>query len=287
MAFPASGGGTGIGNGEETLHTIAASGASQALNFANGATQQITLTADCTFTLAGFVSGKACYLTLKLVQDATGSRLVTWPTVTWIGTGTAPTLQTAAGAVDSVVLFSEDGGTTIYGVAQTSASGLASGTSFPGSPSDGDLFYRSDSRILYEYDSTSGHWLSVDRQYVPFGPGDSLFSSSLTTPVGLLPMPESMYLESWEATTYVATTNDGSNYYTFTLQGLAPGAPSVTTLGSFSTAADTVGNWVAHSVPLALVVTPATYAALNVKPTQTGSPGSGQAPSMLIVRKVG
>ena len=39
---------------------------------------------------------------LELVQDATGSRTVTWPSnVSWAG-GTAPTLTTTAGGVDLI-----------------------------------------------------------------------------------------------------------------------------------------------------------------------------------------
>ena len=45
-----------------------------------------------------------CTLMLTLIQDATGSRTVTWPaTVKWPG-GTAPTLSTAANARDKVAL---------------------------------------------------------------------------------------------------------------------------------------------------------------------------------------
>ena len=56
-----------------------------------------------------------CNLVLMLIQDATGSRTVTWPaTCKWVG-GTAPTLSTAANAVD-VISFYYDG-TNYYGVA--------------------------------------------------------------------------------------------------------------------------------------------------------------------------
>jgi len=51
----------------------------------------------------------------KLIQDATGSRTVTWPAaVLWPG-GTAPTLSTGANAVDLVALYYD--GTNYYGVA--------------------------------------------------------------------------------------------------------------------------------------------------------------------------
>jgi filamentous hemagglutinin family protein len=76
--------------------------------------QQITInaaTATLTFTAPAGVSN----LLLRVVQDATGGRLVTWPaTVKWAG-GAAPTLSTAANAVDVVSFFYN--GTNYYGTA--------------------------------------------------------------------------------------------------------------------------------------------------------------------------
>lgn len=40
--------------------------------------------------------------------------------------------------------------------------GISTGTSFPGSPSDNDLFYRTDLDMLFFYNSASTHWLSVN-----------------------------------------------------------------------------------------------------------------------------
>lgn len=55
-----------------------------------------------------------CNLMLMLVQDTTGSRTATWPaTVRWAG-GSAPTLSTAANAIDIVSFFYD--GTNYYGV---------------------------------------------------------------------------------------------------------------------------------------------------------------------------
>ena len=52
---------------------------------------------------------------LKIIQDGSGSRTITWPaTVKWPN-GTGPTLSTAAGAVDIVTLYYD--GTNYYSVA--------------------------------------------------------------------------------------------------------------------------------------------------------------------------
>jgi hypothetical protein len=74
------------------------------------------LSAACTFTFTGAVAGSAYSFTLLAVQDATGSRLATWPaSVDWPG-GAAPTLSTAANARDLLTFWTVDGGTTWYGM---------------------------------------------------------------------------------------------------------------------------------------------------------------------------
>lgn len=73
--------------------------------------QKSTLTGNCEFTFTA--PGGPCNLVLKLVQDATGSRTVTWPAaVHWPG-GTAPTLTTTANKVDIITFYYD--GTTYFG----------------------------------------------------------------------------------------------------------------------------------------------------------------------------
>lgn len=113
--------GSSAGSGQETLFTIASSGATQTLNVSNGSVQDITLTANCTFTFASPASGSSWTMTLVLHQDGTGSRTVTWPgSVSWLG-GRAPILQTIAGSVDVVTLFTVNGGSTWLGFSGSDA----------------------------------------------------------------------------------------------------------------------------------------------------------------------
>lgn len=73
--------------------------------------QKSTLTGNCTFTFTA--PPGPCSLVLKLVQDGTGSRTVTWPaTVHWSG-GTAPTLTTTINKVDIITFYWD--GTTYFG----------------------------------------------------------------------------------------------------------------------------------------------------------------------------
>lgn len=70
--------------------------------------QKSTLTGNCTFTFTA--PPGPCSLVLKLVQDGTGSRTVTWPAaVHWSG-ASAPTLTTTANRVD-IITFYYDGAT--------------------------------------------------------------------------------------------------------------------------------------------------------------------------------
>jgi hypothetical protein len=102
------------GGGKELLSTLA-SGATPTINLADGNVQLLTLTANATITLAGGTNGVACSLSLYLQQDGTGGRALTWPgNIKWPG-GIAPSLSTAAGKVDLVVLETLDGGTTWFG----------------------------------------------------------------------------------------------------------------------------------------------------------------------------
>lgn len=128
-----SGGGTGISSARlnhmddgiedadarltflSAVHAVGNSGAALTLSASTtGAVKTVTLNANCTFTLSGATSGVVAYLELVLTQDSGGSRTVTWPaSVKW--PGGAPTLSTAAFAVDRVVLTSYNGGTTWFG----------------------------------------------------------------------------------------------------------------------------------------------------------------------------
>ena len=87
------------------------SGTADTIDWTLSNKQKSTLTGNCTFTFTA--PPGPCSLILKLVQDATGSRTVTWPAaVHWSG-GTAPTLTTTASRVDIISFYYD--GTTYFG----------------------------------------------------------------------------------------------------------------------------------------------------------------------------
>lgn len=87
-----------------------------------------TLTADTTFTFANLANGQEW--SVAVIQDA--SHTVTWPTVTWMPSVAAPTMDTGAGIVN-VFTFKRIAGVTYGDVSQRTASSnvdnwVASGT---------------------------------------------------------------------------------------------------------------------------------------------------------------
>jgi len=93
-----------------TLQTATGDGTTT-FDFTNGNKLKFTFGGQNeTFTFTA--PSKPCALQLMLVQDGTGGRTVTWPaTIKWPG-GTAPTLSTAANAVDIISILYD--GTNYY-----------------------------------------------------------------------------------------------------------------------------------------------------------------------------
>jgi parallel beta-helix repeat protein len=88
-------------------------GSAKTVNWNNGQKQRAILGINVTLTLTD-PPGPSNVL-LRLIQDATGGRTVTWPaSVMWPG-GTPPTLSAGANAEDIVTFYYN--GTTYYGVA--------------------------------------------------------------------------------------------------------------------------------------------------------------------------
>lgn len=86
-------------------------GATVAVDFDNSRVQKVTLAGNRTFTFANPLTGGS-YIFI-IVQDGTGSRTVTWPTMKWPA-AVAPTLSAGAAAIDIIGVLYD--GTNYYGV---------------------------------------------------------------------------------------------------------------------------------------------------------------------------
>ena len=100
----------------ETRTAPASSAGALTLDLTTGNIFEPTLTESVTLSITNPpASGKGGSFTLILRQDGTGGWGVTWPTaVKWAG-GTAPTLTTAASAVDVLTFMTTDGGSIWFG----------------------------------------------------------------------------------------------------------------------------------------------------------------------------
>jgi hypothetical protein len=110
--------------GGDIISTIAASGAAETIDLANGNVHDVTLTDDCTFTFTAPAAGRARSFTLFLRQGASPPHLATWPgSVEW-ASGVAPTLATALNTVNVLTFVTLDGGTVWYGFASGGGSSV-------------------------------------------------------------------------------------------------------------------------------------------------------------------
>ncbi len=92
-------------------HSVSAPlGASETFDLANANVHLGELGEDVTITVVGWTNGKGCYTRLSLMGDGTSTPTVAG--VTWLGS--APGVI-GLGDVMHILLFSDDGGTTIWG----------------------------------------------------------------------------------------------------------------------------------------------------------------------------
>lgn len=90
-------------------------GTAYSIDPAAGSAFNLTLTGNVTFALIAPAAACSVSVRVKLTQDATGGRTVTWPASVKWGNGLVPVTSTAAGKVDRYVFETSDGGVTWYG----------------------------------------------------------------------------------------------------------------------------------------------------------------------------
>jgi hypothetical protein len=147
----------------DTVVEHGTTGASEDIDLADGLAHNATLGANTTFTFSGASSGEESRFRLYMRQDATGSRVPTFPaSVVWPD-DTEPTWSTAAGDVDVIEFSSIDGGVTWFGDAGGGAS-AGGATDLDGltdvvitAPAEGDMLRFNGTNWV----NTPGRWEPV------------------------------------------------------------------------------------------------------------------------------
>lgn len=304
-----------IGGGAATVQSHGVMGAAKTIDLANGNSHAGTLDANCTFTFTGATASAECEFVLELTQNVTGGWTATFPASVVDGAVLAGRLNLDPDAVTIFVFRSRDGGTTWHGfVAGDSlvvedadaspsgearkiifkngtlvdggagvfsytapTSGINSGTSFPVSPTDREIFYRTDRDILYFYDLANTRWLSVQlyREQIAMLPSSLTPVSTSGIAVGRLAPWHTTYdlwCEDFWFAAGISTTNNGSNYWTFALKKYTPNLGASVTMASRNTSADTVGVTATAQVAIDALLTPGSYNFMQVEATKTGAP---------------
>lgn len=186
---------------------------------------------------------------------------------------------------DTGQTYQSDGSSTwtAWGAA-AGGGGIAAGTSFPGSPTTDEMFFRTDRGLLYYYDGSQ--WLTVNEYCMPALTGVENVSASST----LLYLPVGTYklwIVRFEVVSDVASGNTGSAYWTYNLNK-ATNALSLTSLGSVSTGTgpDANATIVPHNVTIGAAVDPATYPIMTFAVTKTSTPGNLNVSSMNIIYRL-
>lgn len=175
--------------------------------------------------------------------------------------------------------FMDDAGTETGPLVDSGSGGIAYGTAFPGTPSTGDLFHRTDlSPAIYRYDGT--RWLCTCPHHETMGQGDVLDNGGTDTgPYRRLALPTTdIYVTQWKIVTQVSSPNDGTRYWTVTLRNVAAGAFASSNVASFNTSADTQAQAVRHDQTVNAAITVSGRAFLDVIAVKTSTPGGIRLP---------
>jgi hypothetical protein len=170
-----------------------------------------------------------------------------------------------------------------------SATGLkwTTGTSMPGSPATNDRVTRTDLGLDFYYDGT--RWLSTSLYREPFAVGNTLAPDTVGTALGrMAPWATAfdLWLVNWDITTYVATTNDGTKYWTLTFaKFIADDSP--TSIDEFNTSADTVNTWTQRRRAIGASYVAATYRGFILTGAKTSTPGGIYFASAIEYRLIG
>jgi hypothetical protein len=174
-----------------------------------------------------------------------------------------------------------DGGSEVLLLAGNDTVLIGSGTTFPGSPSTGDMFYRTDARAMCYYDGT--RWVG-DVFVLPMS-NWAAFSRDVTstTTVFSASMPDFGVFFEKLALAFNCGSVDASNYWTITF--FLHNGTSQISLCSYTI--NSGSGW-ARTTLTSFSPNPAPSSSIYilVQAAMTGSPGNLDVMSTLFVRRV-
>lgn len=150
--------------------------------------------------------------------------------------------------------------------------GTPAGTSFPASPTTGFVFFRTDLGWGCYYDGT--RWLTAFTTPIPLLPNRTAVSVNTIWDTRVR-QDYALYVEYIALSTNVAATNNGTNFWTVTIQGVNLGLSAATTVFAPNTSGDTAATETDHSGAVAAGnVAPTNNAYLRVSVGKTSAPGN-------------
>lgn len=107
--------------------------------------------------------------------------------------------------------------------------------------------------------------------WIPFAAYEALgYNQSAESNVYSASIYRACTIKTWVQSLYVATTNNGSNYWTCALHRIS----DLAVIASFTTAAESPDTWIRNVESGLDLAVPVSYVGLYVRMTKTGSPGN-------------
>lgn len=144
------------------------------------------------------------------------------------------------------------------------------GVANPGSPTNGQLFFRRDLGWWIYYDTTDEVWRTCHSYTVSFGARN--VSVGTTYQVGGTGETYQPWVYKTHTSMYVNSTNDGSNYWSITIQSNDMNSTGASTVATSNTSAGAANTHLDLSSSIDLSM--ANYGYFTFQVTPTSSPGT-------------
>jgi len=177
---------------------------------------KLTILCDCSggpinIDMPGAADWEALKYSIKKIDSSTNAVTITTSDAALID-GQASYI--ISNQYDCVSIVSDG---TDWQVLYPTGNGIPTGTSFPGSPSDGDLFNRTDLDMVFRYDAGRSKWLSEQSAFFDCGRGTVPANADVYARVGDATMSSASGLRMPRNGTIVAVTVENQSTVTRTI----------------------------------------------------------------------